>query len=265
MGQNGSHSCLPHKEHVFRDLAVFSSILDFGQTAGVQWRMWQDSVHEGQSEQGKQNIDDADQKNVPIVRIAFLEFVLGWLDHGGRHILIHEEQEWQRKSKTKADQHADSGKLIDSCPLKGKVFAEYKLFHFDRLQNGWRIKILSQFNWNQGKILPKMQTWPRRWRRERRLAVNSLRSVLVWHCSRVESDWNPEAEWTTRMYRTWATKTATRCLACRSATPKRKRWFHLRERRLATVECNCWKSSCPGNLDAKKIKVNLISKPKVIA
>jgi hypothetical protein len=54
-------------------MSTVDTLFDVGQTAHVQWRVWQHSMHPRKAEQGQKAVQNADHQQVHVIRTTFFE------------------------------------------------------------------------------------------------------------------------------------------------------------------------------------------------
>ena len=61
----------------------------------VEGGVGEDGVHEGETEDGRDDVDHGHHHQVPVVGVPLLQVVLGAVDHRRADVLVHEEQDGQ--------------------------------------------------------------------------------------------------------------------------------------------------------------------------
>lgn len=79
--------------------------------------MWQSSVHPRQSQHTQSNIQDGHNKQIQILRLSLLQFVLRVVDNGGSNVLIDEEEEGEGEAQKETDKVSGGGKTENVSEL----------------------------------------------------------------------------------------------------------------------------------------------------
>jgi len=113
VGENVGESGLADVRHDIFGVAALHSGLDVSEATDVEGGVGKDGVHEGKPEDGEDGVDDGDHHQVPVVGVAFLQFVFGAVDHGRADVLVHEEEDGEREAKDGGEEGATNGDVTE--------------------------------------------------------------------------------------------------------------------------------------------------------
>ena len=107
--------------HHITSISIAHSRLLVRQTLDVQGGVGQHRVHEGETKDGGDHVDDGHHHQVPVVRVALLQVVLRTVDHGCADVLIHEEEDGEGETKNSCEEHGANIKFLKGNKIHGDV------------------------------------------------------------------------------------------------------------------------------------------------
>ena len=113
VGEDVGQPGLPHVGHHAGGVAAGHAGLLVRQALHVEWGVRQHGVHEGKTEDGRDDVDDSNHHQVPVVGVALLEMVLGAVDHGSADVLVHEEQDGKREAEGSGEEDSADCELVE--------------------------------------------------------------------------------------------------------------------------------------------------------